>query len=287
MDSALTLKRGLSVEDAAAHFQKILKSPFTARDVYKLIFEGILPVYYYLNRQSAQQVVYEPKDYFLIDQGFDKSPYETGDEVIGEEKPFGNFATFRAVMDTPVQTETSKPAFLFRLSGDRVLPLEGFARLEVEKSPMIKAWMFSLCTGVASPVVSFDGLIVSDGDGQHWQLLDRIDGAYQPYTRLPEPSQLWIGGDDIEAVLLELKATKPKFETETMRTEKTYRNIIGVLLELLLKTPDAPRPAFKSQEAIIDFIEEKFSHLKNLSKRNLQKYFAQASDAVKDQSENK
>ncbi len=62
------------------------------------------------------------------------------------------------------------------------------------------------------------------------------------------------------------------------KAETTYLNIIAALLECI--SGDAPgvgkHPSFSNQSALITFLDDKYKGISGLSKRNLEKYFAEA-----------
>lgn len=78
---------------------------------------------------------------------------------------------------------------------------------------------------------------------------------------------------------------KDKAGTEpSERSEKTYLNIIGGLLALLLgKSPTGkPQSVFENQSAVISALLGHYGHVKGMGDSNLEKTLAQANKTLKD-----
>ncbi|MBE8591310.1 hypothetical protein IQK56_10425 [Pseudomonas sp. MAFF 301449] len=91
---------------------------------------------------------------------------------------------------------------------------------------------------------------------------------------------------DIHAIGLERDDLKAMVKTHgqlSERSELTYQNIIGVLLNLFLDQSPAGNPlsVFKSQSAIVDAVIARHQDMPGLSKRTLDKKFAAANRSLK------
>lgn len=91
---------------------------------------------------------------------------------------------------------------------------------------------------------------------------------------------------DLRAVGLERDDLKAMVKTHgqlSERSELTYQNIIGALLNLFLDQSPAGNPlsVFKSQSAIVDAVIARYSEVPGLSKRTLDEKFAAANRSLK------
>lgn len=91
---------------------------------------------------------------------------------------------------------------------------------------------------------------------------------------------------DLHAIGLErndLKAVVKMHGQLSERSELTYLNIIGVLLNLFLGSSPAGNPlsVFKSQAAIVDAVIARYEEIPGLSKRTLDEKFAAANRSLK------
>lgn len=95
---------------------------------------------------------------------------------------------------------------------------------------------------------------------------------------------------DLQTVGLELENLKTMAKTHgplSERSETTYQNIIGVLLNLFLDHSPAGNPlsVFKNQTSIVDAIIARHTDVPGLSKRTLDQKFAAANRSLKKTSE--
>lgn len=81
-----------------------------------------------------------------------------------------------------------------------------------------------------------------------------------------------------------LRAMLEKANTPGGRSEKTYLNIIGGLLALMLgKSPAGkPQSSFENQGAIISAMLAHYGHIKGMGDSNLEKIMAEANKTLKD-----
>jgi len=81
-----------------------------------------------------------------------------------------------------------------------------------------------------------------------------------------------------------LRAMVDKANAPGWRSEKTYLNIIGGLLALMLgKSPAGnPKSLFENQAAIIDAMLGHYGHIKGMGDSNLEKIMADANKTLKD-----
>lgn len=91
---------------------------------------------------------------------------------------------------------------------------------------------------------------------------------------------------DLRAIGLERDDLKAMVKTHgqfSERSELTYQNIIGALLNLFLDQSPAGNPlsVFKSQSAIVDAVIARYSEVPGLSKRTLDEKFAAANRSLK------
>lgn len=91
---------------------------------------------------------------------------------------------------------------------------------------------------------------------------------------------------DLQLIGLErddLKAIVKNHGELSERSEQTYQNIIGVLLNLFLDQSPAGRPlsVFKNQAAIVDALVARYREIPGLSKRTLDAKFAAANRSLK------
>ncbi|WLD65550.1 hypothetical protein [Pseudomonas sp. OVF7] len=91
---------------------------------------------------------------------------------------------------------------------------------------------------------------------------------------------------DLQAIGLERDDLKALVKTHgrlSDRSELTYQNIIGALLNLFLDQSPAGNPlsVFKSQSAIVDAVIARYSEVPGLSKRTLDEKFAAANRSLK------
>ncbi|MFH6565658.1 hypothetical protein [Pseudomonas kulmbachensis] len=91
---------------------------------------------------------------------------------------------------------------------------------------------------------------------------------------------------DLRAIGLERDELKAMVKTHgqlSERSELTYQNIIGALLNLFLDQSPAGNPlsVFKSQSAIVDAVIARYSEVPGLSKRTLDEKFAAANRSLK------
>ncbi|MBV6827353.1 hypothetical protein [Pseudomonas sp. PD9R] len=91
---------------------------------------------------------------------------------------------------------------------------------------------------------------------------------------------------DLRAIGLERDDLKAMVKTHgqlSERSELTYQNIIGALLNLFLDQSPAGHPlsVFKSQSAIVDAVIARYSEVPGLSKRTLDEKFAAANRNLK------
>ena len=115
-----------------------------------------------------------------------------------------------------------------------------------------------------------------DVDQQH--PLDQIAGSNHPYQRYGWATKALPDFDRIRSV--QPQPQQPPLENS--RTERTYLNIIGGLLELILsKTPSGkPNSLFSSQAAVVDSLLAHFPKKAGLSKRTLDAKFAIAKQSL-------
>lgn len=91
---------------------------------------------------------------------------------------------------------------------------------------------------------------------------------------------------DLEALGLEQESLKALVKTQgqlSERSELTYQNIIGALVNLLLDHSPAGKPlsVFKNQAAIVDAVIARHQDVAGLSKRTLDEKFAAANRTLK------
>ncbi|WP_321143181.1 protein kinase [Pseudomonas extremaustralis] len=91
---------------------------------------------------------------------------------------------------------------------------------------------------------------------------------------------------DLQAIGLERDDLKAMVKTHgqlSERSELTYQNIIGVLVNLFLDHSPAGKPlsVFKNQAAIVDAIIARHQDVPGLSKRTLDEKFAAANRSLK------
>ena len=80
-----------------------------------------------------------------------------------------------------------------------------------------------------------------------------------------------------------LRAARTTQETSGKVRDTTYLNIIGALLDCIFgEAPGAEKhPSFSNQSALVTLLDEKYKGFSGLSKRNLEKYFAEAKRNLK------
>ncbi|MEF9898123.1 MAG: hypothetical protein RR736_07435 [Pseudomonas sp.] len=91
---------------------------------------------------------------------------------------------------------------------------------------------------------------------------------------------------DLQSIGVERDDLKAMVKTHghpSERSELTYQNIIGVLLNLFLEHSPAGNPlsVFNSQSAIVDAIIARYGEIPGLSKRTLDEKFAAANRSIK------
>lgn len=91
---------------------------------------------------------------------------------------------------------------------------------------------------------------------------------------------------DLQALGLEQESLKTLVKTQEQlsdRSEHTYLQIIGALVDIILDVSPAGKPlsVFKSQAAIVDALTARHSDIPGLSKRTLDKKFAAANRTLK------
>jgi len=92
---------------------------------------------------------------------------------------------------------------------------------------------------------------------------------------------------DLQSIGIERDDLKAMVKTQgqlSERSELTYKNIIGVLLNLFLDQSPAGNPlsVFKTQAAIVDAIIARYRDVPGLSKRTLDEKFAAANRSLKE-----
>lgn len=276
MKNLFQFKKVFTIEEAAEHISKKTKVNFSKKDVYQLALDGEISISVRLQMKMAQEVWYKPPErYYVVPQSFDKLPSLIQSEVEGEDSSLGSKLTILSLIDTPKLIDQSKPVCLFKITGKPQEPISGYYKIEISKNPKMEAWMNSLCTDIPVLFMSLDGVIVSDNEGNYYQLIDRMKGQDTPCVNAPEESELRVTSDDLKAFFDKKVSHNNKSKPLDVRKEDSYKNTISALIDLLTRSENSSSPPYKNKEAIKNEILCRFEKKKGLSKSNIETIFGE------------
>ena len=270
MSKVWKLKRWLQIEQATKHIATILTDPdVSAADLLHLALEGQLRLSaVFTNHVLARECSFVDaaavrfKEARSLDGLSTVRLYDGGDIFCG---PAGE--TFQANGEV-FQLSADEPYELLMAGGERGDVAQRF-------------WELS---GIdREETISIDGTFVASRqyrEATYFQLLGTAansDGKRfeYPLGGLPTGAALVISQDEIQRFVSSLKTTS-NFELEA-KERNSLLNIIGALVELIQN----PRNGRNSQSAVIDELVENFSDAPGVSKRNLEKKFADAKRSLK------
>ena len=302
----LNLKQWLSVPEAARHLSTLFEEAVSEADVLRLALDGHLElsvnfvneghgrygkVVDYGNIKmipldiNSEEDVEDSNDQSPIDE--DLSDYDVDEKLLWKNIVFSGERGFLGFNEK-----------VELLEGVYDLPMIGNERLVVENR-------YQQLTGGPEVVLAFNdrywtptvGTFVAWGrDTICWvyaksELKSEYTSSstgqrvktwsYVPAATLPTDSVLVVRTKALMDFHNKLVASyETKNKPLDSRTERTYLNIIGALLEIT--TGSFKGESFKSETQLRDFIAEKFDDLRGLSTRNTANIFATAKKALND-----
>lgn len=285
MSKLFKLKRWLTVPEAARHLSIVFGEEVKEADVLRLALDGQLKLSVnFVNHARARCgpiVPIENAQTWEVPSGL-ASTLKIPEEHSGQPVMMlrGINLNDKEVLELGKEIVT--------LDGVYDLPMIGAEQLDVEQE-------YQQLTGGPSVTLShLEGPFVAKEDGQLCQIQEHFeDNEFQKGARLKKP---WSHPDNFYpaaglprdgvlvvrvGALIELQERIAAAESSSSRTlgtrsETTYQNIVGGLLDLLLgKTPAGkPQSVFKDQTAIVDALLARHQGRPGMSKRTLEDKFA-------------
>lgn len=220
------LKKWYSIDDACDRFLLTLGEYIPVKDIYQLIADGHIAVYWNVSHKPAMEVCPATKIYSSGHPVFETLK-ESG-KIDGECKM--------------IAMEHLEP------QSDFVQKIDGLFKIETEYTGAAKEWLKSLAANRESEFLSLDGTVLVGEDGRQWQLMAPFaenefakgferkipwgnpDNFY-PIFELPDPSEVVISKAEIEK--FEQQFAEPEPEPKPLATNE--RNTLLVLIAALCK----------------------------------------------------
>lgn len=270
MSKVWKLKRWLPIEQATKHIATILTDPdVSTADLLQLALEGRLR----LSAVFANYVL--ARKCSFVDAAAARFKDVPGLDGLSTVRLYDGGNIFCGPAGEMFQADGK----IFQLGADEPyeLLMVGGERGDVEQ----RFWELS---GIdREETTSIDGTYVvarQDREATYFQLLGTAANSEgkrfeYPLGGLPTGAALVISQDEIQRFVSSLKTTS-NFELEA-KERNSLLNIIGALVELIQN----PRKGRNSQSAVIDELVENYSDAPGVSKRNLEKKFADAKRSLK------
>lgn len=222
------LKRWYSIEDACDRFLLTLGEHIPVREIYQLVADGHIAVYWNVSHKPAREVC--PATMI----------YASGSLVFDALKESGKIAEDCKM----VSMETLEP------QGDVIQYIDGLFRIDTERIGAAKEWLKAIAANRDSDFTSLDGTLLIGEDGRYWQLVSPFlttDGArryapgvafnhernFHPTFDMPEPHEIVISKAEIER--FEAQFSEPAELTATKPLTTNERNTLLVLIAALCK----------------------------------------------------
>jgi hypothetical protein len=294
------LKRWLTLEDTAARLSASADEPVTVRDILQLALEGHLNISWYLRNRPARRVA--PVS-LLFGRGFgaELSADINPDRAFVSPKDSETLAVLMAHIACGVDDSGRVYPTTGLHEGENIRILSGPHTILLKSSAAAMDWFDYLCLDAPSLVQLRGPIFVTSDDRDMLQVMDmdvppglEISPAdlwmdvwpAEPTTNMPRKSELVVERFEIENLEASIASTDILESAQLdPRRETSMLNAIGALVEIATKglttgTLPAgsvgPASNIKSQSDLIQAISDQYAGYPGLSKRNLQKLFAEA-----------
>jgi len=222
------LKKWYSIDDACDRFLLTLGEYIPIREIYQLIADGHIAVYWNVSRKPAREVC--PATMI----------YASGDPVFDTLKESGKIAEDCRM----ICMEGLEPQ-------DEVIQnIDGLFKIDTERVGAAKEWLKAIAAGRECDYISLDGTLLIGEDGRYWQLMapfsatdgtrryapgvahNHIDNFY-PTFELPEPDEIVISKGEIERFEAQFSEPAELIVEKPFTTNE--RNTLLVLIAALCK----------------------------------------------------